>query len=117
MTPHSEKSKKWREDNKELILKWKKKFEELLNRRTQEWWNAERFEMEIGSSLEDQDLRDAWFFITFYVASSSPYSTSQLVKFYKDAINEIRDFGTLEPSRKRKLLRSVVTTRRKMHGK
>lgn len=117
MAPHSDKSKQWREKNKELVLKWKRKFDELLNRRAQEWWNAERLEMEIGSSLEDQDLRDAWFFITSYVARSSPYSKSPLVKFYKDAINEIRDFGTMEPSRKRKFLKSIATTRRKTHGR
>ena len=116
MSPYSEKSKKWREHNKTNIELWKKKFDELLNRRTQEWWNAERFEMEMGSAIEDSDLRDAWFFITAYVARSSPYSKSPLVKFYKDAINEIRDFGTIETSRKNRLLRSVVTTRKKMHG-
>lgn len=117
MTPYSDKSKKWRELNKDSILQWKKKFDELLNRRAYEGWDAEKFEMEIGSSLSDQDLMDIWFFITSYVARSSPYSKSPLVKFYKDAINEIRDFGTVEPSRKRILLKSVETTRRKMSGK
>ncbi len=117
MAPYSEKSKKWREENKVHIEEWKGKFKELLNRRTQEWWNTERFEMEIGSSLSDAKLRDAWFFITYYVAKSTPYSKSQLVKFFKNAINEIIDFGILEPSRKRKLLKSVATIRRKTHGR
>lgn len=116
MAPYSDKSKKWRENNQEIIQQWRKKFDELLNRRAYEGWDAEKFEMEIGSSLPDQDLRDIWFFITSYVARSSPYSKSPLVKFYKDAINEIRDFGTIESSRKRVLLKSIETTRRKMRG-
>lgn len=113
----SDKSKQWREENRDVVLRWKKKFEELLSRRAQEWWDTEKFEMEIGAALEDQQLRDIWYFITSYVSRSSPTSKSPLVKYYKDAINEIRDFGTMEPVRKKKLSKSVETTRRKMHGK
>src|SRR3989338_4757112 len=112
MSPHSEKSKKWREDNKENILRWKRKFDELLNQRVHEWWNEEKLEMEIGSALEDQELTDIWFFATSYVAR---YPRSNLSHFFSKAIEEIKFFGNLEPSRKRHLLKSIKTTRRKMH--
>lgn len=70
--------------------------------------------MEIGSSLDDQDLRDIWFFTTSYVAR---YPKSSLSQFFSKAIEEIRTFGTLEPSQKRHLLKSIQTTRRKLNDK
>ena len=112
--PHSNKSKNWRENNQNIILKWKKKFNELLDRRAHEWWDEEKFQMEIGNALEDQALKDIWFFAIFYI---SRYPRSSLSQFFSKAVEEIKNFGTLEPSRKNHLLKSTQTTRRKMNVK
>lgn len=114
MAPHSDRNKKWREQNKEVISHWKKKFDELLDRRSHEWWDEDKFEMEIGNALQDQDLRDIWFFVTSYV---SRYPRSNLSQFFSKAIEEIKTFGTIEPYKKRHLVKSIETTRRKMSGK
>ena len=114
MSPYSETSKLWRERNKALIALWKRKFQDLLERRRIESWDTEKFEMEIGNALGDQELKDVWFFVTSYVAR---YPASKLSKFFSEVIDEIKDFGTMEPLRLKRVLKSVETTRRKMDGR
>lgn len=70
--------------------------------------------MEIGNALEDQELKDIWFFVTSYVGR---YPRSNLSKFFSEVIDEIKDFGTMEPLRLKRVLKSVETTRRKMDGR
>lgn len=114
MAPYSEASKLWRERNKDLIALWKRKFQDLLERRRIESWDTEKFEMEIGNALEDQKIKDIWFFVTFYVVR---YPRSNLSKFFSEVVDEIKDFGTMEPLRLKRVLKSVETTRRKMDGR
>lgn len=114
MSPYSEKSKLWREQNKELIAQWKKKYEELLDRRRFEWWNQEKFDGEIGSALPNVELQDIWFFVTSYAAS---HPSSHLGFFYAMAAEEIKTYGTIELSRLRRIQKSIQTTRRKKYGK
>lgn len=113
MAPYSEKSKQWREKNKESIADWRKTIEDLRNLANLENWSYERLDMEIAQRL-DTDLRKIWDFSLMY---SLKYKKSNLGKFFGSALTEIRDYGTIELSRKKRLLAASETTRRKMHGK
>ena len=113
MTPYSYRSKSWREQSKESITAWQKQITDLRNLSNLENWTSERFEIEIAQRL-DADLRKIWDFGSKY---SRRYRKSQLGQAFKKALVEIIDYGTIEPSRKRGLLKAIETTRRKMHGK
>lgn len=113
MTPYSDTSKRWREKNKESISEWQKTIADLRNLGNLENWSYERLEMEIAQRL-DTELRKIWDFSLMY---SLKYKKSNLSKFFGSALSEIRDYGTIEPSRRRRLLKAIETTGRKMYGK
>ena len=113
MAPYSEKSKQWRRNNEASIVKWRKTVEELRNLANLENWTYERLDIEIAQRL-DTDLRKIWDFSLKY---STRYKKSRLSKFYGSTLSEIRDYGTIEPLRKRQLFKAIETTRRKIHGK
>lgn len=113
MAPYSEKSKQWRAHNKESIEKWQETVADLRNLANLENWTYERLDIEIAQRL-DTDLRKIWDFSLKY---SMRYKKSSLGKFFGTALTEIRDYGTIEPSRKERLLKAIETTRRKWHGK
>ena len=48
MPPDKEKSKAWREKNKDAIVQWREKMEELRNQSAAENWHYERMEMEVA---------------------------------------------------------------------
>ena len=109
MSPYSKTSIDWREQNKEAVEQWKKKYQEIIAQSRQEWWSTEQLETEIGASLGDQELRDIWFFARWYIGSHR----SPLANFFGETMKELKNFGTLEPARKRRIMKSIATTRRK----
>ena len=113
MAPYSEKSKRWREENHKFILEWRRKIDDLRNLGNLENWTHERLEIEIAQLL-DSDLRKIWDFANM---CTSHYRTSKLSEYFGRALAEIRDYGTIELSRKNKLLKSIERTRRKMYGR
>jgi len=111
--PYSDKSKRWREENKASVDAWRKTIEDLRQLANLENWAYERLEIEIAQRL-DRELREIWDFGSWY---SKKYPKSEFGLFLKKAVAEIVDHGTIEPSRKKRLLRAIETTRRKMHDK
>jgi len=105
-----EKSKAWREKNKDAIVQWRKKMEELRNQSSAENWHYERMEMEVAQLL-DKELREIWDFGIYYTGRTKSGSLRQA---FVDALYEIREYGTLEPQWKRQLLGAIQTTKRKM---
>lgn len=113
MAPYSEKSKQWREKNKEPIEKWQETVADLRNLANLENWTYERLETEIAQLL-DSDLRKIWDFASMY---ASRYRKSNLGEFFSYVVTEVIDYGTIEPSRKESIRKAIETTRRKMYGK
>jgi hypothetical protein len=113
MAPYSDQSKRWREQNQESIRQWQAEIADLRHLGNLENWTAERLEIEIAQKL-DADLRTIWDFASRY---SRRYKKSKLGQFFKKALVEIIDYGIIEPSRKKHLLRSIETTRRKMNAR
>ena len=113
MAPYSDGSKLWRQQNKDSVQKWQTEMNDLRNLANLENWTHERLDIEVAQRL-DTDLRKIWEFCYRYTAR---YRGSNLAKFFGEALAEIREYGTLEPSRKRRLLKAIETTGRKMHGK
>ena len=74
-------------------------------------WHEERMEIETAQFLVDNDLRIIWDFALFYTHRTK---TGRLRQEFVDVLSEIREYGTVEPSRKIRLLKSIETTRRKM---
>jgi hypothetical protein len=105
-----EKSRTWREKNKDAVILWRRKMEELRNLSIAENWHYERMEMEVAQLL-DKELREIWDFGTYYTGRIKSGSLRQA---FVDALYEIREYGTLEPQWKRQLLGAIQTTKRKM---
>ncbi|MBI3017406.1 MAG: hypothetical protein HYY62_05370 [Deltaproteobacteria bacterium] len=114
MESNNLKKEKWIKENQEYILKWKEIYEKLYRQSLEEWWSTQRFEQEIGSSLLDSELRDFWFFCGSYIEQ---HPNGQLAKDLKKALKDLKEFGTLEPSEKRRFLKTMATVRRKKYGK
>lgn len=106
----NEKSRQWRHLHHQKIQEWRERIQELGRWANLERWTYERFDMELGQLL-DQDLREIWFFAGFYVSRTKAGS---LRKTFVDAIREIREYGTIEPSLKKRLLRAIQATKRKL---
>ena len=114
MSPQSNKSIQWRSIHKNQIEEWKRRFEELRNFAIRAGCSQEKFETELAQIIDDPDVRDFWFFANSYV---NTHRGTAFTKFLNEAISEIRTYGILEPARKKRLIKAMQTTRRKMDAK
>ena len=107
----SEQTLEWREKNKEFIKEWKEKIKELRLRRYSDRWDQDKFEMEILSLINDQELRTVFIFSKNYIVQRK---TGKFRKFMLDIYNEIIDYGSINPFRLNSIKRRIETAKRKM---
>lgn len=113
MSPYSERSKQWREKNKEFIVEWQKKVDDLRNLGNLENWTYERLEIEIAQQLPS-NLRKIYDFALSYIRR---YKTGRFREYMAETAKEILDHGTIEPSRLDRLKKSIETAVRRMNEK
>ena len=77
-------------------------------------WSTEKFKQEIGSSLPEAELRDLWFFSSHYTWR---HHKGILTEKFKQILRDLKEFGTLEPWKKRKFLKTMESLRRRKYEK
>ena len=92
----TQKTKVWREKNKDSIQLWRKKMDELIARSYGENWSHERYEMEVMQHIENQKMREVFLFAKNYIAR---YKTGKFRSLMAETYQEIIDYGVIEPSR------------------
>lgn len=113
MAPYSDKSKKWRENNKEVVNKWRVQVDELRNLANLENWSYERLEIEIAQKLHPK-LREIYDFASSYARR---YKSGKFRKMMAEAAAEIAEFSTIEPSRFYTLKRAIKGAQRRIDEK
>ncbi|HBQ21004.1 MAG: hypothetical protein A2Z91_09120 [Deltaproteobacteria bacterium GWA2_38_16] len=107
----SKRTLEWRDKQKGYIERWKKTILELRSRSFLERWNEDKYEMELLQCLENQTLKDVFIFAKNYVmrVKSGKFRT-----LMTEVNREIKECGTVEPSRLNFLKHRIEIVKEKM---
>src|SRR3989338_2611570 len=107
----SKRTLEWRDKQKGYIERWKKTILELRSRSFLERWNEDKYEMELLQCLENQTLKDVFIFTKNYVmrVKSGKFRT-----LMTEVNREIKECGTVEPSRLNFLKHRIEIVKEKM---
>lgn len=111
MAPYSDKSKRWREKNKENVKTWRELVGELRNLANLENWSYEKLEIEIAQKLHPK-LREIFDFASSYARE---HKSGKFRKLMADVDAEIIEFGTVEPSRFYSIKKAIEGAKRRMN--
>ena len=91
----SKRTLEWRTKNSAAIFEWRQKIADLRNLSNLESWSYEKLEIEIAQLLHPK-LREIYDFATSY---SRRYKKGPFKQYMDEAVAEIVEYGSIEPSR------------------
>ena len=101
----------WRLKHQVFIHEWQGKIHALRWRSIGEYWNQDRFEMEVMQLMENKDMREVFLYAKNYIAR---YRVGRVRALMKDLYEEIIQYGVVEPG---KLYTALKLIRQWQRGK
>ena len=107
----SERTLEWREKSKIFIEKWQRKMQGLRSRSFSENWDQDKYEMEVTQCIQNQLMRDVFFFAKNYIAK---HKFGKFRNLMATVYEEIIQYGVVEPSRLNSIKKAIEGARRKV---
>jgi hypothetical protein len=109
----SKRTLEWREKNKEKIAEWRQRVQERRDLANLENWSYERLEIEIAQLLYPK-LRVIYDYAINYTRR---HKSGQFRELMANAVAEISEFGTIEPSRFNAINKAIEGAKRRINAK